>query len=196
MCRNQEQLSAIKLKVVSRPPGRRNDPVVKKTGNVYDLYFRDNRDAVALQMMVNDGFFGIDCIGFVANYLIYVGELDKYYGYDIANWDRVFTENIRTVRGVKPCQLVLWQNYHVAIIDWVHKDKSGDIIMGNDGNSIIVDICQSSSGGPQCNERVILTQNSEVSHKGYRLFKIQGGTPTLPVNGHVNIMARSGFSFE
>jgi len=170
MCRNQERLNAIKF----------------KGSNIYDLYFRQNRDAIALQLMVNDKFFGIDCIGFVANFLIFVGEWDKYYGVEIPNWDTVFKTNIRKAEDVQPCQILLWPG-HIALVDWVHRV---------DGDKLIVDICQSSSGGPQCNERVTLTRTSTQTTKGYQLFKIEGGTPAVPVGGYVYVMARAGFTYD
>jgi hypothetical protein len=54
-------------------------------------------------------------------------------------------------------------------------------------------MCQSSSGGPQCNEFVILRQTSQKGSRGKRLFAIDGGTPTPPVNSHCTIWRREGF---
>jgi hypothetical protein len=136
-------------------------------------------------MMVKDRFFGIDCIGFVANYLMFVGEWDKYYGVEIADWDTVFKSNVRRAADVRPCQILLWPG-HIALVDWVHRV---------DGDQALVDVCQSSSGGPKCNQRVMLTRTGLQTKKGYQLFKIEGGTPTVPVAGHVHVMARDGFSY-
>jgi hypothetical protein len=179
MCRNQEMLKAIKL---------------EQGKNVYDLYFRGNRDAIALQKMVDHCFFGIDCVGFVANYLMYVGLWDKYQGFEISQWDTVFKTNIKDSDRVRPCQILLWTGFnHIAIVDWVHYV---------DGNKVIVDICQSSTGGPQCNERAILTRTTTQGRGNYQMFKIEGGTTNddkkrpVPVGGHVYIMARKGFSYE
>ncbi len=172
MCRNKAQ-----LKKISLPQGQ----------NVYDKYFRDNNDDAALQLMVKDKFFGLDCIGFVANYLIYVGFWDNYQGYEIVNWDRLFKTNIKKAEDIRKCQIILWSDFsHIGIVDWIH---------GADGNQVTVDICQSSSGGPQCNERVILTKTSTQGKNGYLKFKIEGGTPTIPVGGYVYIMAREDFSY-
>jgi hypothetical protein len=169
MCRNQEQLKNIRL---------------DQGKNVFDKYFRDNSDETALQMMVNDKFFGIDCVGFVGNYLVHTGLWDKYQGHEIANWDRLFKANIKKAEDVRKCQIILWSNFsHIGIVDWIH---------GIDGNQVTVDICQSSSGGPQCNERVTLTQTKTQGKNGYIQFKLEGD---LPVTGHVYIMARDGFSY-
>jgi hypothetical protein len=59
-----------------------------------------------------------------------------------------------------------------------------------------VDICQSSGGaeskgfvtGPQCNTFVTLTETSVSGPQNRKMFKISGGEPPLPVDGHVYIM--------
>ena len=54
-------------------------------------------------------------------------------------------------------------------------------------------MCQSSSGGPQCNEYVTLKQTNGKGLHGGREFTIWGGTPTPPVKGHLTIWRREGF---
>jgi hypothetical protein len=184
MCRNKEQLKDIKVTVGHRQKGIF---VADKTGNIFKLYFDGNPLAVALQMMVKDRFFGIDCIGFVANYLIYVNEWDKYYGYNISQWDQVFTQNVKKAVDIKPLDILLWDS-HIAIVDWVNKHINE--------KTVLVDICQCSSGGPQSNEYVKLTETGATNSKGYKLFNIADrGTPAMPVYSDVFIMRRKGFSY-
>ena len=131
LCENQDQL--------------KDAPGV--LGRVYAAYFRENADANALKKMVADKYFGIDCIGFVANFLRDVGLWDKYYGYEIDQWDRVFTQNVRKPADIRPMNLLVWPGKHVALVDWVWSASDGQAA---------VDVCQSSSGGPQCNQHVTL----------------------------------------
>jgi hypothetical protein len=141
LCDNQDTLlKKIKLQVVHRPASNREQIAVEKSGTVYDLYFRDNRDVNALKMMVRDRFFGIDCIGFVANHLIYVGFWDKYYGREIDQWDQVFKKNVKAASEVQPLNILIWPGIHIAMVDWVWSVV--------DDKTVKVDICQSSSGGP------------------------------------------------
>ena len=185
MCRNKEQLKTLKVKVGHRPKEDRQNLAVDKTGNIYDLYFKDRSDAAALQKMVEDRFFGIDCIGFTSNYLIYVGEWDKYYGYNAGEWDRVFKKSIRKASEIQPLDLLLWGG-HVALIDWVWGMA--------DQKTMRVDVCQSSSGGPQCNEFVYLEETTLTNGSGYQLFKIaHRGTLPMPVYANACVMRREGF---
>ena len=170
LCENQDQLKSA--------PG--------VLGRVYATYFRDYADANALKKMVADKYFGIDCIGFVANYLRDVRLWDKYYGYEIDQWDRVFTQNVRKPTDVKPLQLIVWPGSHVALIDWV---------WNKDDSQVDVDVCQSSSGGPQCNAHVTLKLAGGQLVKGYTPFSIAGGTPTLPVTGTCYVMSWPGLQY-
>lgn len=187
MLRNKGQLDTYKVTVGHRPKSNREEFVFEKKGTVYDLYFDGRSDAQALQLMVKDRFFGIDCIGFVANYLIRVGIWTKYHGYEPKDWDKVFTENVSEVGDIEPLNLLLW-NTHVALIDWVW-----DVV---DDKTVRVDVCQSSSGGPQCNEYVYLERMNATTSKGYRKFKIVGGgSPKMPVDNPVSIMRMPGLFY-
>jgi hypothetical protein len=170
LCENQPQLK--------NAPG--------ELGHVYATYFRDYADANALKKMVADKYFGIDCIGFVANFLRDVGLWDKYHGYEIDQWDRVFTRNVRRLTDLGPIQLLVWPGKHVALIDWVWdaNERQADI-----------DVCQSSSGGPQCNAHVTLKPAGGQTVKGYTLFTISGGTPRVPVHGTCYVMRWPGLHY-
>jgi hypothetical protein len=171
MCEYQEKLTGVKL----------------QTGNVYDRYFRENKDANALKLMIKDRFFGLDCIGFVANYLIHVGLWDKYRGYEVDQWVRVFQQKVNKADDVESLNLLIWPGIHIALIDWV-QDWVSD-------TEVKVDICQSSSGGPQANVGVYLTQ-TESWQSGHRMFKLSGGTPPLPVKSNAYIMSMPGLHYE
>ena len=149
-------------------------------GQVYEKYFKTNTGQNPLGRMIKDHYFGIDCIGFVANYLRYVGLWDKYYGYEIDQWDRVFTKNVKSAADVQGLNLMVWPASHVALVDWVHE------YVGS--NQVRIDMCQSSAGGPQCNEYVLLTDTGQTFEKGYKKFSIAEGRPDPPVKGHCYIM--------
>jgi len=179
MSKHKAKLSSIKLNVVHRPKGDRDNAVVDKSGNIYDLYFKGRDDATAIKAMVKDKFFGIDCIGFVANYLIYVNVWNKYKGLAISQWDNEFTQKVQAAADIKPLNILLWDG-HIAIVDWVWKVL--------DNKTAVVDVCQSSGVGPQCNQVVYLQETAKKNGHGRRLYKIYGGIPPVPVDGYVYIM--------
>jgi len=184
MCKNKNQLDTYRINVGYRPRSNRSEFIVQKHGTVYDLYFKNHSDATALSMMVEDRFFGMDCIGFLANYLIEVGVWSEYQAYEPARWDRVFTQEVKSTNDVEALNLLLWKG-HVAIVDWVW-----DYV---DDRTVKVDICQCSRGGPQCNEHVYLQKINSISSKGYQLYKVLGaGTPRMPVDEPMSIMRMPG----
>lgn len=184
LCRNKEELKKVKVTAYARREKTAQDDKVKMyDGNVYDLYFAGRSDAEAIQKMVEDRFFGMDCIGFLGNYLVWVGEWPDYQGVEPKLWpDRVCKESVTKASDVKPLDVLCWSG-HVAIVDWIWKMI--------DDKTVEVDICQSSSGGPQCNSRVQLRQ---LSVAGQTKFKIQhAGSPAMPVADNCIIPRRSGF---
>lgn len=197
MLRNKELLKKTKVEVCTRRDRKAQDTkIVERTGTVYDLYFKDKGDAAALHAMVRDRFFGIDCIGFIGNYLMQTGIYTKYVGWTPENWGlKVFKDNIKSIDDVEQLDILLWKG-HIAIIDWIWKKL--------DDRTIEVDICQSSSSdecqGPQCNARVQLklTNKTDTVKKGEKTFersvcKIQHiGSPRMPVNEDCVIMSMKG----
>lgn len=184
MLKNKDLLDKYKVEVCGRAK-KDGSKDVEKTGKIKQMYFDKMSDQAALQQMVQDRFFGMDCIGFVANFLIYTGEWDKYYGVSPKNYPKhVAKINIDDIKDVRPLDFMVW-NGHVAIVDWVWKlidDKNAQI-----------DMCQSSSGGPQCNEYVTLRRTGGKGVHGGCEFTILGGTPNPPVRGHFTIWRREGF---
>lgn len=97
-----------------------------------------------LNKMVEKKVFGMDCIGFVSQYLVYAGVWDGYKTYYPADYRREF-KPVKSLSEVTRLCLVIWNNYHIGIIDNVQ-----DYVFQKD--ELMVDICQSSSGeakGPQ-----------------------------------------------
>ena len=189
MCRNKEQLKKLKVEVCGRR--QRNgdgdwEKNVLRTGNVYDLYFDGRSDQQAIQLMVGDRFFGIDCIGFTSGVLIFNNEWTKYHGGEPLQWAKWFcTVEVDHAKDIQPLDFMIWDG-HIAMIDWVW-----NVI---DEKTVEVDICQSSAGGPQYNERAILQQTSEKAWGGRRKFKfMHTGTPAAPVSGHFFVQRRKGF---
>jgi len=184
MLKNKDLLDKYKVEVCGRAK-KDGSKSVEETGKIKKMYFDKMSDQAALQQMVQDRFFGMDCIGFVANFLIWVGEWSKYHGVSPRHYpERVCKINIDDISEVKPLDFMVW-NGHVALIDWVW-----ELV---DEKKARIDMCQSSSGGPQCNEYVILRQTNQKGSNGGRLFTIEGGTPAPPVRGYFTIWRREGF---
>ena len=191
MCRNKEKLKKTKVEVCGRRV--KKDGVYEKnvlrTGNVHDLYFDGRSDQEAIQAMVLDRFFGLDCIGFTAGVLIYNGEWSEYKGGVPLQWAKWFcTEKVNSAKDIKPLDFMIWSG-HIAMVDWVWK-------VSEHGKSVDVDVAQCSSGeetGPQYNTHALLTETSKVED-GHREFKFSDrGRPEAPVSGEFFIMRRKDF---
>jgi hypothetical protein len=144
---------------------------------VYEKYFSTSTSTNALARMALDNYLGYCCIGFVGQYLRYAGVWKNYKGVDIDQWKGSyggFTDKIDNVGAVQPLQLMIWPRStkgHVAIIDSAKK---------LDSRQVLIDMCQSSAGGPQCNRGVMLIDNGGTL-EGRRAFSLQGGSPEPPV---------------
>jgi hypothetical protein len=183
MCRNKEMLKTVKVQARGRRKSNGELGTLLREGPVWDLYFKGRSDKAALEAMIDDRFFGIDCIGFTANYLRWVGEWDKYKGATPTQWAQWHcTQPVTKAADVKPLDFLIWDG-HIAIVDWVWSLHGTDMVQ--------VDVCQSSAGGPQCNEYVYLR---ELKVGGKPMFKVEHvGTPSMPVNGLCRIYRRKGF---
>jgi hypothetical protein len=188
MCRNKDLLKALKHDVYKRRD--RDNPealAVLYTGKtVHELYFQGKSDAVALQAMVDDGFFGIDCVGFCGNVLVENNEWQHYLGATPAQWPLWHcTKDVNSAAEVKPLDFLLWGD-HIAMVDWVW--------WHDNDKTVRIDVCQSSSGGAQCNESVVLQHQPATPIGTHQRFKIlHRGQPQMPVHGDVFIRRRKGF---
>ena len=144
------------------------------TGTAYDRYFKIGSDREALLKMVQDAVFGLDCIGFVSNYLIHVGLWSEYQGYEIDRWPTVFPKRITAYDDVVALCILIWPGSHIAIIDRVTD-------YNDDNKSCVVDVCQSSKGGPQTNKGV------ELKQSGGQFQFANLGKPEMPVRSPVTI---------
>jgi hypothetical protein len=180
MCRNRDKMKKLEIDFHERRARGNSDTKVKKySGTVYDLYFAGRTDRDAIQKMVQDRFFGIDCIGFVANFLIRSGEWSKYHGMKISQYPQISCKiEVDRAADVKVLDFLIWDG-HIALVDYI-RSRPGT-------REVEVDICQSSGGGPQCNERVILRETDAYAPGHRRLFRISGA---IPVDGHVYIQRR------
>jgi len=59
-------------------------------------------------------------------------------------------------------------------------------------NQVKIDVCQSSSGGPQLNEGVYLTAVPKAEGDKFQMFAISGGAPSMPVGGSCYILSMDG----
>jgi hypothetical protein len=192
LCRNKDQLDTYKVDVCDRRDRSDSDTrKVRKTGTLWDMYFKGKSDTAAIKAMVADRFFGIDCIGFMADYMIYAGIWPEYKAYSIPQWaDKVFKTNVTRASDVKKLNVLIFDG-HIAIVDWVW----GMV----DANTVMVDVCQSSSSsggvvGAQCNGYAILKETS-ATWGTRRVFRLAGGTPVVPVAGNCVVMAMDGLFY-
>lgn len=186
ICRNKEQMKKLTVEACSRRTKQNPDKNVVRSGTVFDLYFKGRSDQQALEAMIDDRFFGMDCIGFTANYLRWLGEWDKYKGATPQQWAQWHcTKKVSSAADVKPLDFLIWDG-HIAIIDWVWGRVDDDVVK--------VDICQSSAGGPQCNELALIRCTKTTNGEGRRLFKVEHpGAPAMPVKDHFVLMRRKDF---
>lgn len=142
----------------------------------------------ALRRMVADEIFGLDCLGFTGTYLVWSGTRQQYpecqqrQYFSILDFDPISN----SVDIGERC-IVVWLNElnpahrveHIAFIDSV---------IGREGSHVVVNLCQSSRGGPQTNREVRLTAGSQrftIRGREAITFRISGGNPAIPVGGHV-----------
>jgi hypothetical protein len=157
-------------------------------------YFRSPHldEEAILKMMVEKKVFGMDCIGFVSQYLVYAGVWQEYKTYYPADYRREF-KPVKSLADVTRLCLVIWNNYHIGIIDNVesYDPQSGELK---------VDICQSSHGkakGPQTNFGVTLRNSPGDTYEGAPKFKIINvGAPAVPVPHPVYICKMPGLVYQ
>jgi hypothetical protein len=145
-----------------------------------------------LKAMVRTKVFGLDCIGFISQYLVYAGVWQEYKTYYPADYRREF-KPVKSLADVTRLCLVIWNNYHIGIIDNV---TSLDPARGE----LLCDICQSSSGeakGPQTNYDVTLRISPGDTYHGAQKFKIyRAGSPAMPVQAAVYICKMPGLVYQ
>ena len=101
-----------------------------------------------LQAMADASCIGMDCIGFVGTYLASAGVTPGYQGRRPLDYSAQF-RLVTNLDGVHANSVVLLTNgMHIQIIDR---------ITARHPNSVTVDLCQSTSGGPQTNHGVTIS---------------------------------------
>lgn len=105
------------------------------------------KEADFLQAMCEKKCFGLDCIGFIGTYLVSAGLEPKYPELRPLDYVSRF-KPVKSLDEVTDYSVVmLTSGLHIQMIDTVNERGSG---------FIKVDLCQSSSGGPQCNKGVTI----------------------------------------
>lgn len=100
-----------------------------------------------LQAMVDDNCFGLDCIGFVGTYLVDAGLETSYVGRRPLDYTALFAP-VQSLDQIRDLSVVMLTNgLHIQMIDEVTERGNG---------FIKADLCQSSTGGPQCNVSVTI----------------------------------------
>lgn len=146
-----------------------------------------------IETMVDDGLFGYDCLGFVGSYLHWVGLWPRVPTCEVPRYSHFLRlVPVEQLTDLRPLTVLYWSGtatQHIAIIDRVHDA---------DRNHALVDLCQSSSGGPQLNERVRIGRNGDhratIGATEYKKFAIrESGTPACPVMGFVVAAQRASW---
>lgn len=156
--------------------------------NIWMKFFEvpsEDPDWNPLQRMMNHGYFGYECLGFVANYLRYAGIVNFYEGRANGEWRRTFEIPVNGPKSVAAVDCIEWENAkHVAIIHRV--DTVG-------ASAVNVEICQSSTGGPRHYKGVTLTLLGRKSEKD-ATAELWNLTGDVPVTGEVWVRKRRGLS--
>jgi hypothetical protein len=150
----------------------------------------DASAAVLLEAMVRQKVFGMDCIGFVSQYLVYAGVWRGYKRYYPSQYTQEFRP-IASLGEIQPLAVLMWANDHVAIIDAV-KERRGDPAAPS---MVVVDICQSSSGGPQLNRDVEIVLAQGQSYQSHQLFRFRN-RDRLPVSSPAYIGVMPGLVYQ
>ena len=192
MFRNKELLKKYTVDVYARrKKGASGTKVFVKKGKIYNMYFRDYPDQSAIELMIADHFFGIDCIGFTGQFLVFTGETPSYIGLDPDLYPRDICKiPVTSAQDIRPLDFLVWvKGGHIAIVD-----EAFDMV---DSHTVRLDICQCSRGeavGPQLNQWVQLKETGVPESNGKRQFKIQHrGSPAMPVDGMVYVMRKADF---
>lgn len=156
-------------------------------------YFREQLSTrEVLIRMVREKVFGLDCIGFISQYLVASRVWTEYKTYYPKDYTREF-KPIKKLSEIRRLCLVIWDNYHIGIIDKVWScDESK--------NECVVDICQSSVRddvmGPQTNRRVTLKLSPNDFYSNHQKFLIGGiGSPPMPITHPVYIAKMPDLNF-
>ncbi|MFO1329650.1 MAG: hypothetical protein U1F56_19985 [Rubrivivax sp.] len=167
-------------------------PPLGASGPTWDGWFAQSHP---IQAMVDAEVFGLDCLGFVSQYLRRAGLMD-----DAPTWNvRGFgtAAGLRPVTRsdqVEPLSLLLFPRsahhaQHIALVSRV------DAVLGD---NVRVDLCQSSRGGPQTNRRVVIGPGAgspiEMGHLSMSPWSIpMHGTPPAPVQEAFVVMRHPGW---
>jgi hypothetical protein len=143
--------------------------------SVYKYFFGDGQTvAEGLQKMADEKIFGVDCVGFVSQYLVSAGLIGEYPGIEINKYADFF-KPIASAREAGPLSIICWGNYHIAIINKITS-------LDEDGDGFTAEICQSSSGGPRHDTGIRFRKQGMIN--GAAQFFISG---SIPVTGLVTI---------
>jgi hypothetical protein len=121
---------------------------------IFAEYYKKDKP---IQAMVDDKMLGLDCIGFVGRYLEEAKIWPSYRGMYPRQYLSFFSP-IRDIGDMEPVSVLVWINgSHIAVIDAIQY-----IADWASPQYAVVDICQSSSGGPQLNKGVRLQITSST----------------------------------
>ena len=110
MFRNKELLKKYTVDVYARrKKGASGTKVFVKKGKIYNMYFRDYPDQSAIELMIADHFFGIDCIGFTGQFLVFTGETPSYIGLDPDLYPRDICKiPVTSAQDIRPLDFLVW----------------------------------------------------------------------------------------
>lgn len=139
-----------------------------------------------IQAMMHYKYFGNECIGFVSNYLRWVGEWDQYKGIANGQWKNEFETAVNNLEDIKELNILEWvNNTHVAIIDRVK-----NTVNQNGTKVTTIDMCQCSEGGPRFDMNITLTAAEMIGNE--RVYNLSGA---VPVQGRVFVRRKRSLVF-
>lgn len=167
--------------------GKRHSVPEGRPRAISSIYgYKGSNAADYLNAMVEKKVFGVDCIGFVSQYLVYAGVWSEYKTYYPDNYAAEF-KPISRLSQIVPLAVMIWDNYHIGIIDSVNSFNPDE----ENPTSVTVDVCQSSSGGPQINKNVEIAISPGDKFRSYQKFKFKNSS-SMPVKAPVYIGVMPG----
>lgn len=130
--------------------------VKHKLLNLADVFKIGRSFPDGMHDLIKEGCFGWDCIGFVSQYLMAIGHLDKYETWKSHNYiSHGKFVPIKNLDDITPACIGVFGTWHIVMIDKVY-----EISIDEDSGTLTakVSVSQSYTGGPHTRDHKILTQ--------------------------------------
>ena len=159
MYRHMDELRKLKVQtytVKKKPAGEGYDKIMGKKLDFAEVFKAGRAFSESMDELISNGCFGWDCIGFVSQYLVTIGQIDQY-----QQWR---SDQYLTIGGFKPiknllditeCCVLVFGDWHIVLVSevqWKVKNARTGVL------SAKVVVSQSYTGGPKTRKDCILTQ--------------------------------------